>query len=220
MLKLFILLTVVTFTVQDPWSDCRKNDEGACQESVNCKWYGETYRCLDIIYEQLGEQRTLTQRAYFVKEGQTCNVNIKNGDFIAQKSFHFKEFRQFCKLSNIEAIRVDSKFYKTSQLLNVNYDSAIIYPFVPMGAAVIYSKRNYDGKSWLITGPTKLYGQEIRSIKVGLNTLVSIYNKHGQATQYTGITRNTYRDADGFDHGVESILEAEEIEYIKLELIQ
>lgn len=225
MIKILIVLGLIVLSTQKHGKsiECGELDFANCANKVNCRWGdNETNgQCFDAVYKNLGSRRVISQSVIFDNDDQ-CDKLIKSGDFIARKTFTNKYFRSWCGIFNINAIKINNKFYYDSDVLDPaeTANSAIIYPAAREGTALLYTNRYFRGDSWVAAGPTKLNGQVIRSIALGLNTRLSLYDRKGRSVApYLSIPYDSpiLMNQDVANIGIENVLHAKRIEYILLE---
>lgn len=236
-MKRIILLCLVALSMQkDHLHDeipCFSLLQPECELAVNCMWHyqGVYTGCTDAIYVPLGKKRIVEQEIMFSKRTD-CSSKIHYGSFIARKSFTNKKFQGWCNWLNVYQIKIGEDFYKEKDQdgKKVNLPpkmkatEAIIYPIAPKGTAYLYSRQYYRGDTWMAYTHTKLNGQVIRSIMLGQNVRVSLYDNGGDPIkEYQGITfdndfMHIYPDIyTDWMIGIDSVTNANKIEYILLE---
>lgn len=217
-IKFILLLSIVIFTTQHV-QDCRNYDQEDCERSVNCRWTYETNPgCSEALYYKLGPVRVIEQEVVFSNSTNHCSSKLNEKDFLARQTFNHRHFQSFCNMINIHQIQVNNVFYKNGDKLRPGpVHSAIIYPVAPKGCAYLFSRKYFRGDSWLVCRPTKLNGQIIRSLMIGGQTRISLYDREGHETEYSGLLIENI--TINVDHiiGLENIRGAKKVEYVLVE---
>lgn len=223
MIKLILIFGLVALSLQH--QQCVDLTLEECEASVSCRYSynGNVNVCFDAIYRNLGHRRTLEQQVIFDIDAN-CDYLVAGRDFYAKKTFHNKKFQSFCGFNNVEGVSVNGQFYGAPQTFVRSFTSAIIHPSAPTGTAYLYSRKYFRGDSWVAAGPTKLNGQTIRSIQIGPDTQISLYDKEGFAIEgyqqlwyYDATEENKFLDANNNLVGIVDFKHYKNLEYVLVE---
>lgn len=225
MIKIVLILGLVALSIQHKHQlTCYDLDVKDCNKAVSCRFDDVSKICQIAEYEPLGHKRdTFAQRIIFNHE-EECNEVINYGDFKGTQTFrNSREFKSWCNSNSIHKIRIDGiEFYGNGVLpTGKEASSAIIYPKVEDGCALLFAKKFYRGKSWNVCRPTKLNGQNIRSIMLGDDARLSLYTREGEPMwRYQQLVFNNQDSTQLNDEGIPRVRGYEHVEYVLVEQVR
>lgn len=215
MLREIVILCLIVLSLNHQDPKCEKLEISKCNSAVGCYFDKEYDTCFVAVYKILSEKRKSIDQSVIFNIKPNCNDLIGYGDFKATQTFmNMMPFTSWCFMEGISKIEIFDKQYKEAGTLNgLKSFGAIIFPSVKDNCVLMYSRKNYRGDSWKVCKPIKLNGQHIRSIMIGNNTTISLYDKKGRPfDQYQQIDGSVTRE-----EGIRSLQGYQSIEFILLE---